>query len=121
MTALIIIVLIVLSGATLFLLLSGIALYARLIKLKGVVASCRSKVDRALSAVQDFSPDLKEQLDLQGMQVKLKELQDNIAFAVGDYNAAVRDYNIAIETFPAQILAKMFHMRKAQSLDTKIS
>ena len=121
MTAIITIVLIIVFGAALLLLLSGIALYARLIALRSTVASSRSKIDDALNAVQDFSPELKEQLDLQGMLVKLKELQDNISFAVRDYNAAVQDYNIAMETFQAQILAKMFHMKKAQSLDTEIS
>lgn len=121
MTALIIIVLIVLFGSALLVLLSGIALYARLVALRSTVASSWSKIDGALNAVTDFSPDPKDQPDLQGMQVRLKELQDNITAAANNYNAAARDYNIAIETFPAQILAKLFHLEKARFFDTQIS
>ncbi len=121
MTAFITIVLIVLLGVALLVLLSGIALYARLVTLRSAVTSSWSKIDRALNAVSDFPPDPKSEPDLQGMQLQLKELQDDIALAVRNYNKAVQDYNVAIETVPAQLIAKLYGFEKAKLFDTKIS
>ena len=110
MTVLVIIILVVLFGVALLVLLSGIALYARLVKLKAAVSSSRAHLNILLRERHDVA-----------LGAQIRELEDNIAAAVSDYNAAVQDYNIAIETFPTQILAKLFHLKKAGFFETKIS
>ncbi|SPQ01739.1 hypothetical protein NBG4_70002 [Candidatus Sulfobium mesophilum] len=110
MAAFIIIVLIVLFGTALLVLLSAIALYARLVKLRATVSFLWSNLRTLLGERHDLTD-----------KTQLREFEDNIAPVASDYNAAVRDYNIAIETFPAQILAKLFHMKKVGSFDTTIS
>ena len=91
MTAFIAIVLIVLLGVALFVLLSGIALYARVVKLRTAVVSSRAEIDNAL-----------------------KKRYDDLSAAVRDYNAAVRDYNFEIESFPLRLVAKRCGLEKAE-------
>jgi hypothetical protein len=110
MTAFIAILLIVFLGAALLALLSGIALYARLVKLRGAVNSARSEVDEVLKKRKDRAPGLQP-----------AEFADNVAAVVRRYNATVRDYNSSIETFPAQIVAKLLNLEKAGSLDKENS
>ncbi len=110
MTALVLIVLIVLFGAALLVLFSAIALYARLVKLKATVSFLWSHLHTLLGERRGLTD-----------KTRLREFEDNIGPAVSDYNAAVQAYNIAIETFPAEILAKLFHMKKVACFDTKIS
>ncbi len=109
MTAFIIIFLIVLVGVVLLVLLSGIALYARLVKLRATVSYLRPQLQLLLKERHDPTSE-----------IQLRESADNIAAVANDYNSAVQDYNIAIETFPAQILANLFHLKKAQFFDAKI-
>ena len=108
MTALIIIVIIVLFGAALLVLLSGIALYARLVELRAAVGSFCSHLNNLLREHHDLTAE-----------AQFRESEGNIAAALSSYNAAAWDYNIAIETFPAQIIAKLFHLNKVPLFDTK--
>lgn len=110
MTAFIIIVLIVLLGAAMLVLLSGIALYARLVKLRAAVSDLWSELQIRLKERRNQTPE-----------VQPGESDDIIAAVANDYNTAVQDYNIAIEAFPAEILAGLFHLKKAQFFDIQIS
>jgi hypothetical protein len=116
MIALAAIALIVLLGVTLLLLLSGIALYARLIKLRTAVTSARSEIDNALSK-RYASPDLRSNTDFGRLQDGPGMAGDNVTAAARDYNAVVREYNLAIETFPADVIAKCFSLNKAELFD----
>lgn len=100
------IALIVLMGITLLVLLSGSALYARLIKLRTAVTSAQSEIDTAINKRDDPLPGTPP-----------GQLRDIIAAAAGDYNAAVNRYNSAIDTFPADLLAKCFSLKKAEFFD----
>lgn len=116
MTALVAIALIVLLGVTLLVLLSGIALYARLIKLRTAVTSARAEIDNALKK-RYASPDLRSDTDFGRLQDGLGKVEDNITAAARAYNAAARDYNSAIETFPADLIAKCFSLKKSEFFD----
>jgi hypothetical protein len=110
MTALIAIALIVFLGVALLVFLSGIALYARLIKLRTAVTSARSQVDYAMRKRDDLASGTLS-----------ARLEDDVALAVGDYDAAASNYNSAIDTFPADLLAKCFDLNKAEFLDKEFS
>ena len=110
MTAFIAIVLIVLLGVAALVLLSGIAIYARLVKLRTAVMSARSELDTALNKRYAFVHE-----------PQLRENEDTIKAAGRDYNAAVRDYNSGIETFPADLVAKLCNLKKAGFFDMKLS
>lgn len=108
MTAFIAITLIVLLGVVMLVLLSGIALYARLMRLRSVVNSARLEIDNVLrkrNASETGTP--------------LRGLEDHVTAAVRDYNSAVKNYNLAIGTFPAGIIAKLFTIEKTTLSEIK--
>jgi hypothetical protein len=128
MTALIVIALIVLLGVALLVFLSGIALYARLVGLRRTVTSSWSEMDITLKKRYDLatklaniSPDDKETAVSQGLEAQLSRLEDDVSAAVRTYNTSVQNYNIATGTFPAQIVAKLFNLERAEFFDTTIS
>jgi hypothetical protein len=110
MTAFIAIALIVFLGVALIVALSGIAIYARVVKLRTAVTSSWSEIDIDLKKRHALVPE-----------PKFRELENNITVAVRTYNAAVQDYNIAIETFPANLVAKWYNLKKAEFFDMKLS
>jgi hypothetical protein len=120
MTALIAISLVVLLGVALLVLLSGIALYVRLIKLRTAVTSARSEIDNTLRK-RYASPDVRSNTDFQRPQNELWEPEENIAAAARKYNATVRNYNTAIETFPSDLIAKCFSLKKAEFFGKEFS
>jgi len=120
MTAFIAIVLIVLLGVSLIVVLSGIAIYARVVKLRTAVTSSWSEIDNILKKRYGASSDLRRNTDFLRLQKELGVFEDVIAAAVSDYNAAVRDYNSGIETFPADLIAKRYNLKKAESFDMKL-
>lgn len=119
MTAFIVIAVIVLLGVALLVLLSGIALYARLARLRAAVKSSWSAVDVKLKERHDLAAGKgpKADADFQQRQAPLRELRDNIRHAVRSYNALVMDYNGEIQSFPSNIIAGLFKLKKAESFD----
>ena len=92
MTAFIAIVLIVILGVALLLVLSAIALYARLVRLRDAVRTSRFAIDVKLKERHELSAD-------------------NIRHAVRSYNALVSDYNTEINAFPSNIVAGLFRFK----------
>ncbi len=60
---------------------------------------------KSLFAVAESYPDLKASLNFQQLQDQLALLETDIQSARRYYNAAVREFNIAIQTFPALLVA----------------
>jgi hypothetical protein len=118
MTAFIAIVLIVLLGVALLLLLSAIALYARLVRLRDAVRSSRLAIDVKLKECHELSVNEGPvaDADFQRRQTRLRGLEDNIGHSVRSYNALVRDYNTEISAFPSNIVAGLFKFKKDESL-----
>ncbi len=110
MTAFIAIIAIVFLGSALLAFLSGVAVYARLIKLRAAVLSLQSEIN-----------DVLGKRDTAAFQHRIEGSEDNISKAIRRYNSAVEDYNAAIGTFPAQVIARLFDIKKAESFDMKSS
>ena len=63
---------------------------------------------KTLFAVAENYPDLKANSNFQQLQSELTETEDKIAYSRQFYNDIVLKYNNACQTFPSNILAKMF-------------
>ena len=63
---------------------------------------------KTLFAVAENYPDLKANSNFQQLQSELSETEDKIAYSRQFYNDVVLKYNNACQTFPSNILAKMF-------------
>ena len=74
---------------------------------------------KSLFAVSESYPDLKASQNFVELQRELSDTENKIQAARRFYNTNVRDLNIKVETFPPNIIAKMFHFGKKNSLNWK--
>jgi LemA protein len=63
---------------------------------------------KTLFAVSENYPQLKANENFLKLQDELSDTENKIQAARRFYNANVRDFNIAIQTFPTNLIAKMF-------------
>jgi len=63
---------------------------------------------KSLLAIVENYPDLKADGRFLQLHVQLTEIEDTLQYARRYYNGAVRDFNTAIESFPGNIMAKVF-------------
>ncbi len=69
---------------------------------------------RQLFALSEAYPDLKANQNFAQLQEELTATESRIAFARQHYNDSVLGYNTKIETFPANIVAGMFHFTERE-------
>lgn len=81
---------------------------------KAVKENALSETLKSLFAVAENYPTLKANENFSKLQDELTDTEDKIQAARRFYNGNVRDFNIAIESFPASIVAGMFHYTKRQ-------
>ena len=72
---------------------------------------------KTLFAVAENYPDLKANVNFLDLQRELADTENKIQSARRFYNGNVRDYNIAVESFPANIIAGLFHFGKRELFD----
>lgn len=66
-----------------------------------------------LFAVAENYPDLKADGTFLELQHTLAELEDQIQMARRYYNGTVRDLNTMVESFPSNVVAKLFGFQPA--------
>jgi LemA protein len=74
-----------------------------------------SRVSRALNqvlAVAESYPDLKASANYLSLQNALNEVEAEILQARRRYNSSVRKYNTQVESFPSNLMAKLFGFAK---------
>jgi LemA protein len=81
-------------------------------KEKGEAENFLSQTLKSLFAVVENYPDLKASQNFLELQRELRDTEDKIQAARRFYNANVRDLNIKIESFPTNIIAKLFGFKK---------
>lgn len=64
-----------------------------------------------LFAVAEQYPDLKASSNFASLQQALSETEDQLQLACRYYNGTVRDLNIIIQSFPSNIVAKLFRFQ----------
>lgn len=92
---------------------------AAAISSKGIAekAKAENQITEALKsvfAVAENYPNLKANENFIELQREITDTEDKIQAARRFYNANVRDLSIAIESFPSNIIAVMFHYQKKE-------
>lgn len=72
---------------------------------------------KSLFAVSEAYPDLKANTNFLELQRELSDTENKIQASRRFYNGNVRDLNIAIDSFPSNIVAKMFKFVKKEFFD----
>jgi len=67
---------------------------------------------KTLFAVSENYPDLKANANFLELQRELSDTEDKIMAARRFLNSVVKDLNTKTETFPANIIARIFHFKK---------
>jgi LemA protein len=67
---------------------------------------------KSLFAVSEAYPQLRATENFQQLQAELTDTEDKIMAARRFYNGSARDLNIKIDTFPSNIVARMFGFKK---------
>ncbi len=68
---------------------------------------------KQLFALAEAYPDLKADRNYRQLMDQLSQIEDQIQYARRYYNGAVRDYNIRVESFPSNIVARLFHFEQS--------
>lgn len=74
---------------------------------------------RRMFAVVENYPDLKASTNFLSLQQELANTEDRIAAARRFYNANVRDFNTRTETFPSNLIARMFAFERASYFEVE--
>jgi len=74
---------------------------------------------KSLFAVAEAYPDLKANQNFLNLQEELTATEDRIAYSRQFFNDSVLSYNNAIQTFPRNLLAGMFHFEKRDFFDAE--
>ncbi len=69
---------------------------------------------KSVFAIAEAYPELKANQNFLALQNELSDTENKIQAARRFYNGNVRDLNIAIESFPGNVLAGMFHFSKME-------
>ncbi|RJX35989.1 MAG: LemA family protein [Desulfarculus sp.] len=81
---------------------------------KSAVEGQLSQALGKLFALAENYPDLKASQNFLDLQRALAEVEEQIQFARRYYNGAVRDLNIAVESFPANLVAAPLGFKQAE-------
>ena len=76
---------------------------------------------KSLFALQEAYPDLKANQSFLNLQEELTGTEGRIAYARQFYNDTVQRYNTKIQTFPAVVLAGMFHFTAREYFEVEDS
>jgi LemA protein len=88
----------------------------------------RAKQETALSrslgrlfALAEDYPDLKASEGFQQLHNSLIEIENHLQFARRYYNGAVRDNNNVVESFPSNLVARLFNFRLADFFEIELA
>jgi len=73
---------------------------------------------KSLFAVAEAYPDLKANQNFQELQVELTNTENKVSFARQFYNDTVARLNMRIQSFPQNIIAKMFNFTEREYFRT---
>ena len=72
----------------------------------------------SIFAVAENYPDLKANASFVKLQDELTNTENKISYSRQLYNTTTSNYNIKLETFPSNIVAKLFGFKAADFLET---
>lgn len=74
---------------------------------------------KSLFAVAENYPQLRATENFQQLQTELTDTEDKIMASRRFYNGSARDLNIKIDTFPSNIIAKLFGFKKREFFEVE--
>jgi LemA protein len=86
---------------------------------KGQAENMLSGALKSLFAVAENYPQLRASENFGKLQDELSDTENKIQAARRFYNGNVRDLNIAVETFPANMVAKIFNFKQAEFFEVE--
>lgn len=81
---------------------------------KGKAENMLASSLRSVFAIAENYPELKANQNFLSLQAELTDTEDKIQAARRFYNGNVRDLNIIIDSFPSNLIAKIFHFMKME-------
>lgn len=88
------------------------ALNAQTVKETAAAENQFEQALKSLFAVSEAYPQLRATENFQQLQAELTDTEDKIMAARRFYNGSARDLNIKIDTFPSNMVARMFGFKK---------
>ncbi len=76
-----------------------------------------SQTLRSLFAVAEAYPDLKANQNFLDLQRQLQDTEDKLSYSRQSYNDVVMKFNTALQVFPSNIIAGMFHFGQKDMYD----
>ena len=74
-----------------------------------------------LFAVMEAYPDLKANQNMMQLSEELTSTENKVAFSRQAYNDSVLTYNTAVQTFPNNIVAGVFHFKQSEFFEVEVS
>lgn len=81
---------------------------------KGQAENMLTGALKSVFALAEAYPDLKANQNFLSLQNELSDTENKIQSSRRFYNGNVRDLNIAVEAFPGNVIAKLFHFVKME-------
>ncbi len=81
---------------------------------KGKAENMLASALKSVFAIAEAYPDLKANQNFLSLQGELSDTENKIQASRRFYNGNVRDLNIAIDSFPSNLIAKLFHFLKME-------
>ena len=88
---------------------------------KGQVENSFSQALKSIFALAEAYPDLKANQNFIELQHTLADAEEQIQLARRYYNGAARDYNTMVQSFPGNIMARMFGFSKAEFFEIELA
>ena len=84
------------------------------VEARGEAENALSSTLKSLFAVSENYPDLKANTNFLALQTELSDTENKIQASRRFYNSVVKDLNTKIDTFPTNMMAKMFGFVKKE-------
>ena len=81
---------------------------------KGKTENMLASALKSVFAIAEAYPELKSNQNFLSLQSELSDTENKIQASRRFYNSNVRDLNIAIDSFPSNMVAKLFHFMKME-------
>lgn len=81
---------------------------------KGKAENMLASALKSVFAIAEAYPELKANANFLALQSELSDTENKIQASRRFYNGNVRDLNIAVDSFPNNIVSKLFHFVKME-------
>ena len=88
---------------------------------RGQLENSFSQALKSIFALAEAYPDLKANQNFIELQHTLADAEEQLQLARRYYNGAARDYNTMVESFPSNMIARIFGFSKAEFFEIELS